>query len=93
MDVTLQCEQQIGEQSLVHARPFELGDAEHCGSWAGAELSPLFLRHGRPPKAEVHAYVPFHLSDEAAVQTLTGDRLMSKTAKFSIAYKTTRHTD
>lgn len=67
MDVTLQCKQQVSEQSLVHGRPFELWDAEHGGAWTGAELPSLLLRHGRPPEAQVHTDVPFQLSGEAAV--------------------------
>lgn len=67
MDVTLQCKQQVSEQSLVHGWPFELWDAEHGGAWAGAELTPLFLRHGHPPEAQIHTYVPLHLRGKAAM--------------------------
>lgn len=77
MDVTLQCKQQVSEQSLVHGWPFELWDAEHCSAWARAELTSLFLCHGHPPEAKIHMYVPFHLGDQAAMQTLIEDQLIT----------------
>lgn len=74
MHVALQRKQQVGEQPLVHGRPLELRDAEHGGAWAGAELSPLLLRHGHPPKAQVHADVLLHGSGRPSVQTLTAEK-------------------
>ena len=54
VDVGLQGKQEVGQQPLVHGRPFELWDAEHGGPRAGAELPPLLLRHGHAPEAQVH---------------------------------------
>lgn len=55
MHVSLQGEQQVGEQPLVHWRPLEFWDAEHGRAWAGAELPALLLRHGHAPETQINA--------------------------------------
>lgn len=77
MHVSLQGEQQVSEQPLVHRGPLELWDAEHGGPWAGAELPALLLRHGHSPEAQVHTQVPLQLGCAATVQGLCDTRTVS----------------
>lgn len=70
MHVSLQGEQQVSKQPLVHWRPFKFRDAEHGCAWAGAELPALLLRHGHAPETQVDTEVPFQLGRSATVQSL-----------------------
>lgn len=54
MYISLQGEQQVSQQPLVHWRPFEFWDAEHGCAWAGAKLPTLLLCHWHAPKTQVN---------------------------------------
>lgn len=70
MHVSLQGEQQVGKQPLVHWRPFKFRDAEHGCPWSGAELPALLLRHGHAPETQVNTEVPFQLGRGTTVEGL-----------------------
>lgn len=74
MHISLQGEQQVSEQPLVHRRPLEFWDAEHGCARAGAELPALLLRHGHAPEAQVHTEVPLQLGCGATMEGLVVGR-------------------
>lgn len=73
MHVSLQGEQQISEQPLVHWGPLELRDAEHGGPRAGAKLPTLLFGHRHAPEAQVHTQVPLQLGSAATVEGLLNE--------------------
>lgn len=74
MHISLQCEQQVSEQPLVHWRPLEFWDAEHGCAWAWAELPTLLLRHGHAPETQINTKVPLQLGCGATVEGLQKSR-------------------
>lgn len=74
MHVSLQGEQQVSEQPLVHGGPLELWDAEHGGPWAGAELAALLFCHRHAPEAQVHTQVPLQLGSATTVEGLCDEK-------------------
>lgn len=70
MQVGFKGKEQIGEQTLVHWRPFELWDAKHGRPRTRAELSPLLFGHRHASEAKVHPQIPVQMIPRLDVQTL-----------------------
>lgn len=58
MHICLQSKEEVSEQPLVHRGPLEFWDAEHSGTWAGTELTPLFISHGHASETQIDPQVP-----------------------------------
>lgn len=72
--VSLQGEQQVSEQPLVHRRPLELRDTKHGRARARAELPTLLLRHGHAPETQIDTQVSLQLGCSATVEGLQHGR-------------------